>query len=74
MRKYIGDRAFYSLSGVTGLTIPDGVEEIGDEAFWGLGAESVTVPASVKSLGSGVFKRCESLREAVILAELDSLS
>ena len=33
------------------VTIPDGVEAIGNYWFWGCAIESVTVPASVKSIG-----------------------
>lgn len=43
---------------VGNYVIPDGVTAIGDNAFWGSdGLTGVTIPASVKSIGEGVFYR-----------------
>ena len=42
------------------ITIPDGVEEIGESAFQGCSKlEKVAVPKSVKSIGQNVFKGCK---------------
>ena len=55
-------RAFYNCTGLTSVTIPDGVTSIGAGAFWGCsGLTSVTIPDSVTSIGGGAFAGCTSL-------------
>ncbi|MBE6693173.1 MAG: hypothetical protein E7589_00200 [Ruminococcaceae bacterium] len=47
--------------------IPEGVEKIGERAFWGcLGLESITIPDGVASIGSYAFYNCISLEEITI--------
>ena len=49
----IGASAFYNCSGLTSVTIPDGVMGIGYGAFYNCsGLTSVAIPASVTSVGS----------------------
>ena len=43
------------------VTVPDGVTEIAESAFEGSGLVSVSIPASVKRIGSGAFIGCKSL-------------
>ena len=41
------------------ITIPEGVEEIGESAFQGCSKlEKVVIPKSVKSIGQNAFKGC----------------
>ena len=48
---------------ITHLIIPEGVEEIGDEAFKGMSnLESIELPGSLKKLGERVFADCRSLK------------
>ena len=54
----IGDRAFEDCSGLTSITIPNGVTSIGGQAFFGAGLTSVTIPNSVKSIGTQAFAHC----------------
>jgi len=52
----------YRDSGLTGdLRIPNGVTEIGSYAFANTGITSVTLPASVKSIGDNAFSGCKTL-------------
>ena len=65
----ISDMAFYSLSNITEVVIPDSITVIGDLAF----AEcrqlvKINIPATVESLGESVFWRCSSL-ETVTFAQ-----
>ena len=60
----IGERAFDSCSGLTAITIPNGITQIGDFAFTDCTSlTSVTIPESVTTLGyGGTFQRCTNLR------------
>lgn len=52
----IGDGAFFGLTGITSVTIPDGIESIGIYAFSDCTAlESVTVPSSVWRIAPFAF-------------------
>ena len=63
----IGYSAFYGCSGLTSVTIPDGVTSIGYEAFSGCrGLTSVTIPDSVTSIGDSAFYDCGRLTSVTI--------
>ena len=48
-------------------TVPDGITEIGREAFMGnKSLTSVTIPSSVTEIGFRAFKNCESLTSVTI--------
>ena len=52
---------------VTDLTIPDGVIEIGDSAFWNCSSlTGVTIPDSVTTIGNAVFYGCSNLISVTI--------
>ena len=46
--KNIGEMAFWNCSNIKEITIPDGVETIGDGAFGGTGLKTLFIPESVK--------------------------
>ena len=58
---HIGYGAFSQCSGLSTITIPDGVQSIDGTAFSGCsGLTSITIPNSVKSIGNGAFYNCYS--------------
>ena len=57
----IGDYAFRSCGGMTTFEIPEGVTTIGREAFAYADLTSVTIPASVESIGANAFMECTAL-------------
>ena len=63
----IGDYAFFGLTTLTGIVIPDSVTSIGCEAF-SCCAElvSVTIPDTVVSIGDGAFRCCVGISNITI--------
>ena len=54
--EYIGLTAFYNCPGLTGITIPNSVTEIGEHAFHGCtGITEITIPPSVTTVGHMAF-------------------
>ena len=63
----IGNFAFRSCSGLTSVTIPDGVNSIGDYAFEDCSSlTSITIPDAVTSINYRTFYGCSSLTSVTI--------
>ena len=57
----IGGMAFWD-SGVTAVTIPGSVEDIGEQAFyWCTGLTSLTLPEGLETIGDKAFQGCTAL-------------
>ncbi len=54
--------SFRFAKNITGVSLPDGLESIGEEAFYGSGLTSVTIPSCVTSIGKNAFGWCPSLK------------
>lgn len=65
--KNIGSSAFRGCSGLTSITIPDGVTSIGDWAFSSSGLTNITIPGSVMSIGAWSFAFCDRLKNVRIV-------
>lgn len=64
----LGERAFYGCNSITNATLLEGVTSIDKEALRGWSMDgsvsslsSITIPSSLKSIGSGAFSNCSSL-------------
>ena len=63
----ISDDAFNRCSGLTSITIPEGVTSIGNMAFKSCsGLTSITIPEGVTSIGNGTFDGCKRLTSITI--------
>ena len=63
----IADRAFYRLSNLTTITVPDSVISIGEYAFYECNFLSdVTLPNSLQSIKKYAFSRCTSITKITI--------
>ena len=70
----LGDFAFEGCSGLTSLTLPSGVTEIGWGAFDGCkGLTSLTIPSSVTSIGKYAFLWCSGLTSLTIPSSVTSI-
>ena len=65
----IANNAFYSCSGLTGVTIPEGVTYIGDYAFYGCSGltGALTLPSTLTSVGTRAFYGCSGLTGTLTL-------
>lgn len=58
---------------VYSVVLPEGVREIGAEAFKGCNLESITLPASVTNIGQGAFSHCKHLTSVTLPPVLDRI-
>ena len=66
----IGYKAFYNAAGLTSITIPGSVTNIGEFAFSGSGLGSVVMPEGVISIGAYAFFASENLVSVQIPASV----
>ncbi len=59
----IGDLAFNLTYALRDITLPEGVTTIGTEVFSCSGLQTITLPASLKEVGSGFFFWCYDLTD-----------
>lgn len=62
----IAEDAFNHVSGLTSITIPSSVTEIGGWSFWFTGLTHITLPSSVTYMGENPFAGCAALETVVV--------
>ena len=68
----IGNYAFYDLTSLKEISLPDSIEIIGEYAFSGCSSlTSLEIPNSVTSIGSIAFSRCSSLENIYYIGTLE---
>lgn len=71
----IWGNAFYGCSGLTSISIPNGVTSIGGLAFAGCsGLTSISIPNSVTSIGESAFNDCVNLTQIICHATTPPIS
>lgn len=72
--RLIADHAFYMISKLTSITLPNSVTSIGNNAFYKCSSlTSITIPESVTSIGSGAFYNCSSFTSITIPESVTSI-
>lgn len=70
--KAIGEEAFCGCSGITGVTIPEGVTRIEMDAFAGCrNLASVTIPDSVTRIEEGAFSGCNKIMDTTTIEGIE---
>ncbi len=70
----IGDSAFFQCSGLTQISIPEGVISIGNSAFcFCTGLTQISIPEGVASIGIGAFGQCTGLTQISIPKSVASI-
>lgn len=59
--KLLADRAYYGSRSLDSLSLPGGVEEIGEFAFARSSLQEILIPEGVRSIGYGAFYHCDGL-------------
>lgn len=65
---------FEDLFGLREVSLPDTLEEIGDQAFCGCGnLKAICFPEGLKTIGDSAFWDCDALEEIALPASLESI-
>ncbi len=58
----VASYTFINCEGLTGITLPNGIESVGENAFYGCAnLEDITLPNSVEAVGTDAFASCDKL-------------
>ncbi|MEX1819626.1 leucine-rich repeat domain-containing protein [Metamycoplasma hominis] len=71
--KEIGRRAFSGCTNLEEVSLNEGLEKIGDEAFSNTNIESIIIPDSVKEIGRRAFSSCKNLEEVSLNEGLEKI-
>lgn len=69
----IGDKAFYNMSNLQKVTLPDGLKSIGDWAFANSDIRRLRIPDSVESIGEYAFSCNNNCKKIVLSSNLKSV-
>lgn len=64
--KKLGNMSFHSAGNLQQIVLPNGLEEIGADAFTWSGLTDINIPFNVRSIGYSAFSYCKSLRDATL--------
>ncbi len=69
----IGDKAFYKMSNLQKVNLPDGLKSIGDWAFTNSDIRRLRIPDSVESIGEYAFSCNNNCKKIVLSSNLKSV-
>ena len=64
--KVIGKMAFIGCNNLKNISIPEGVNEIGEKAFMNTEITEIKIPQNVKTIGNSAFEECRNLKNIEI--------
>ena len=70
----IEDGTFADCTGLSKIDLPEGVESIGYQAFYGTKLGQLTLPSTLKEIGSAAFGSCKSLTKVIAGTGLESIA
>jgi len=66
---YISPGAFSGNMNLKTIVLSEGLDSIGEQAFWGSGISSLHIPSTVKMIKNGAFENCMSLQYITVSPE-----
>lgn len=69
----VASRAFFTCFGLTGITIPTTVTNLGDGAFSETGITSAKIPSGINAIGTEVFFSCGNLQDVLLPETVTSI-
>ena len=66
-------KAFENCQNLKNITLPEGIENIGEWCFYESALESIAFPSSLKTIEKGAFYQCRSLKRAKLSEGLESI-
>ena len=69
----IGDKAFYNMSNLQKVNLPDGLKSIGDWVFTNSDIRRLRIPDSVESIGENAFSCNNNCKKIVLSSNLKSV-
>lgn len=71
--KVLADRAYYGYQNLNSISLPEGMEEIGEFSFARSSLQAVTIPEGVSSIGYGAFYHCDQLTEVQLPSTITNI-
>lgn len=71
--KRLESKAFYKCGSLKTISLPQGLEYIGEKCFFGSALEEFIAPASLRAVDEEAFSGCKCLRQAVLNDGLEAL-
>lgn len=69
----ISQQAFQECTNLSNVRIPDGVTEIGENAFEDCAFEAIFLPNTLTKIGGNAFNKCKNLKSVTIPASVTSI-
>ncbi len=62
----VGNRAFYDCWNIKSISLSEGLETIGNYAFYHVAASELTLPTTLKSIGEYAFEYCYNVKTLIV--------
>ncbi|MDE7224891.1 MAG: leucine-rich repeat domain-containing protein, partial [Acetatifactor sp.] len=72
--KVLADRAYYGYQNLNNVSLPEGMEEIGEFSFARSSLQTVAIPEGVSSIGYGAFYHCDQLTEVQLPSTITNIA